>query len=210
MKQSKEHLQRWDDWNATGGPRYPHAKVIQFCFRKYPPEARAGAPVLDLGCGSGVNTVFLAREGFPVTAVDTSEVGLENTRKALQAEGLQADVRRCAIDELDFDDASFALVVSVGVLDSAGVEASRRALAGLPRLMRPGARGLFVFASSEDFRIVGDNACAAYGFTRPEVAAMFDVGFRTVHIDHYITTFENETSKSDEWLVTVRARHGEA
>jgi SAM-dependent methyltransferase len=194
----------WNEWNRTGGPRYPHEKVIQFCFRKYPPEVRADTPALDLGCGSGVHTAFLAREGFPVTAVDFSETGVANTRKRLAAEGLHADVRVAAIDALELPEARFALVVCVGVLDSAGPETSRRAVAALPRLMRPGGRGLFLFASSEDFRVLGDNRCRAYGYVRSEVADMFDVGFGTVHIDHYITTFENETSKSDDWLVTVQ------
>jgi SAM-dependent methyltransferase len=194
----------WETWNKGGGPRYPHEKVIQFCFRKYPPETRAGTPALDLGCGSGVHTVFLAREGWPTTGVDFAPAGLENARQLLAAVHLSAELRLAAIDALDFPDNAFGLIVCVGVLDSAGPDTSRRALAALPRVVRPGGRGFFLFASTEDFRIAGENPCGAYGFTRAEVADMFDVGFGTVHIDRYITTFENETSRSDEWLVTVQ------
>lgn len=26
----------WNEWNSSSGPKYPHEKVIQFCFRNYP------------------------------------------------------------------------------------------------------------------------------------------------------------------------------
>ncbi len=40
---------------------------------------RAGARVVELACGEGRNAVYLARQGFQVTAVDSSRVGLEKT-----------------------------------------------------------------------------------------------------------------------------------
>ncbi len=52
----------WNEWNNSGGPKYPHEKVIQFVFRNYPlpiseNEGRR-IDVLDLGCGNGVHTHF--------------------------------------------------------------------------------------------------------------------------------------------------------
>jgi SAM-dependent methyltransferase len=41
---------------------------------------------IDLGCGSGANSVFLAAHGFEVTAVDFSRAGLRKAhRRAVQA-----------------------------------------------------------------------------------------------------------------------------
>lgn len=53
--------------------------------------------VLELGCGTGTNAIFLAKAGFTVTAVDLSEAALQQARKkATQAEVsinfVQADV----------------------------------------------------------------------------------------------------------------------
>ncbi len=39
-----------------------------------------GAKVLDLGCGEGRNTLFLAENGLDVTAVDISEAGIAKLR----------------------------------------------------------------------------------------------------------------------------------
>ena len=36
---------------------------------------------LDIGCGTGVNAVWLAKQGWQVTAVDYSEVALEKGKR---------------------------------------------------------------------------------------------------------------------------------
>ncbi|MEL7210508.1 MAG: class I SAM-dependent methyltransferase, partial [Actinomycetota bacterium] len=43
---------------------------------------------LDLGAGEGRNAVWLAREGWEVTAVDFSEVGLATARRRAEAAGV--------------------------------------------------------------------------------------------------------------------------
>lgn len=58
----------------------------------------SGKTALDLACGEGRNSIFLARNGFEVTAVDISEVGLERGRK--RAQDLDLDI---AIVQADLD-----------------------------------------------------------------------------------------------------------
>lgn len=53
--------------------------------------------VLELGCGTGTNAIFLAERGFEVTAVDLSDEALLRARKKSEDKGLsitfhQADV----------------------------------------------------------------------------------------------------------------------
>lgn len=144
------HQALWDGWNETGGPRYPHAKVIQFCLRNYPPEARGATRALDLGCGSGVNSRFLAEQGFQCWGTDISPVGIANTQRLLQAHGLRAECQVAPIDRQPFADGAFDLVISIGVLDSAGPESAPSAIAEIRRLLRPGGRALLVFASDAD------------------------------------------------------------
>ncbi|NEO67393.1 MAG: class I SAM-dependent methyltransferase, partial [Moorea sp. SIO4G2] len=91
----------WNIWNESGGPKYPQEKVIQFCFRRFYPEIRSETKVLDLGCGSGVHCIFLAREGFQVTGTDISEIGVANTKEKLITLGLKADIYVEAADLLN-------------------------------------------------------------------------------------------------------------
>ena len=48
----------------------------------------AGKTVLDVGCGSGVLTVFVAPKSKHVTAVDINPEAVENTRQNCEAQGL--------------------------------------------------------------------------------------------------------------------------
>lgn len=46
---------------------------------------------LDLGCGEGRNAVWLAEQGWHVTAVDFSEAGLEKARQLARSRNVQVD-----------------------------------------------------------------------------------------------------------------------
>ena len=65
-------------------------------FIEYLPE---NAEVLDLGCGSGRDTVYLDEEGFSVTAMDGSSKMCE-----LASIHTGKDVLNLTIDEMGFDD----------------------------------------------------------------------------------------------------------
>jgi len=52
--------------------------------------------VLELGCGTGTNALFLAQAGFDVTAVDLSEVALKQARK-------KADAAKASINFIQSD-----------------------------------------------------------------------------------------------------------
>jgi SAM-dependent methyltransferase len=195
---------RWEEWNSWNVPSYPHAKVIQFCLRNYPKEVRSQVRALDLGCGSGVNTAFLAREGFPVTGTDLSTKGLENTRRRLLAAGLEAQLKLGGIDALDFAAESFDLIICVGVLDASGPVAAAAAVRESARLLALSGRGVFIFASERDHRLHGANEYGLSGYTRTEVEGFFAHGFATVLIDRYITTFGGGQTEANDWLVTVQ------
>lgn len=47
-----------------------------------------GAKILDLGCGEGRNALFLAEQGYDVTAVDISPSGIEKLQQIAQRRGL--------------------------------------------------------------------------------------------------------------------------
>jgi SAM-dependent methyltransferase len=195
----------WEDWNTRGGPRYPHEKVVQFCFRNFPRrEDRRNVKALDLGCGGGVHTAFLADEGFTVTGVDGAAAGIEATRARLLEKGLEATLQVQALDDLDLPAMEFGLVVCTGVLDAAGPRAAGAGIRRLPGSLHPGALGLFIFASHEDFRVTGSNDMRLHGYSRAEVERLFDGLFDRIWIDQYSTTYDGGIIRQVDWLVTVR------
>ena len=67
---------------------------------------------LELGCGEGQNSLWLARQGLRCTAIDISEAQLAYARQDAARAGLEVDFRRCAIEDFEAPGASFDLVTS--------------------------------------------------------------------------------------------------
>jgi SAM-dependent methyltransferase len=69
-----------------------------------------GASVLDVGCGSGMYTIRIAREAARVTALDISDVMLDILRKDAEARGLY-NIDYVRSEWMDFDvDTTFDIV----------------------------------------------------------------------------------------------------
>jgi 2-polyprenyl-3-methyl-5-hydroxy-6-metoxy-1,4-benzoquinol methylase len=101
-----------------------------------------GLDILDLGCGTGRFSRWLAAQGARVTGVDFSADTLELARRA---SGPDLHYRQGSVFELE-DVATCDLVFALGVLTVAcrGPEELRRALERMRRALRPGGRLLLV------------------------------------------------------------------
>jgi SAM-dependent methyltransferase len=64
---------------------------------------RFGGPVLELACGSGRLLAPLARAGFVVVGVDSSQAMLERARLRLERNGLQAQLIEQRLEALQLD-----------------------------------------------------------------------------------------------------------
>jgi arsenite methyltransferase len=102
----------------------------------------AGERVLDLGSGSGTDA-FVARSGVGdtghVVGVDFTDVQVERARRLAEDHG-HGNVQfvEASIDELPFDDGSFDVVISNGVINLSPVK--DRVFAEAARVLRPGGR----------------------------------------------------------------------
>ena len=72
--------------------------------------------ILDTGCGNGRWSYALSRLGAVVTAVDQSEYGLEATSRQCTEFPLLSAVKANLLDPLPFENGTFDLVWSFGVL----------------------------------------------------------------------------------------------
>ena len=98
-----------------------------------PPGSRA----LDLGCGAGFLAVAMARRGFSVDAIDSSQAMVELTRRTVATAG-RSDiaVARGDAGALGFPDASFDLVVAIAVLP--WVPHAEPVIDEIARVLKPG------------------------------------------------------------------------
>lgn len=79
-------------------------------------EEGRGKRVLEVGVGAGTDFVNWVRCGALATGVDLTEHGIALTRERLALEGLDADLRVADAENLPFEDETFDIVYSYGVL----------------------------------------------------------------------------------------------
>lgn len=70
--------------------------------------------VLDIGCGEGKDAVFLARNGYSVTAFDAAESGLEKASQLADKNGVHIDLFKADINDYRLKQ-DFDIVFSSGV-----------------------------------------------------------------------------------------------
>ena len=104
-----------------------------------------GMRVLDAGCGSGRNLVYLLKSGFEVCGVDESDGSMARTRQLATelAPHLPLDNFRVEpVERMSFADAGFDVVISSAVLHFARDEEQWQAMVSeMWRVLKPG--GIF-------------------------------------------------------------------
>ncbi len=105
---------------------------------------------VELGCGTGTNSVYLASRGFDITGMDCSPVALEQARKKAAAAGsdakfLEADLCRVNLQLEPFDFIfDRGCYHSVRRVDIAGF------LEALRQLSKPGTRYLMLAGNANE------------------------------------------------------------
>jgi SAM-dependent methyltransferase len=87
---SEEDRDRWDRRWGDGSHNEGDPPVW---LAELDAELPREGPALDLAAGAGRATLWLARRGLRVTALDVSAVGLERCRERAAREGLQVETR---------------------------------------------------------------------------------------------------------------------
>ncbi|WEF26201.1 tellurite resistance methyltransferase TehB [Klebsiella aerogenes] len=107
---------------------------------------------LDLGCGNGRNSLYLAANGYNVTAWDKNPMSIDNLETIRQAEGLenlQAAIKD--LNALSFD-GEYDFILSTVVLMFLEAKTIPGLIANMQRCTKPGGYNLIVAAmDTEDY-----------------------------------------------------------
>lgn len=72
----------WEEvHNGREWGKYPSEDIIRFIARNYYKKDRKNIKILDIGCGQGANTWYLANEKFNVYGFDGSESAIIKAKK---------------------------------------------------------------------------------------------------------------------------------
>ena len=108
--------------------------------------------ILDLGCGTGRHTIFLAKEGFTVYGVDISDSGLNVIKKAKSELDLKNIIlKKADMSSIPFEDEFFDAIVSTSVINHAKIREIERTFKEIERVLKK--KGLFILQviSPKDF-----------------------------------------------------------
>ncbi len=75
-------------------------------------DGRAAGRALDVGCGEGADAIWLAGQGWRVTATDISAVALDRARRAAQVAAVEVDWRLVDIADGPPEPGGFDLVTT--------------------------------------------------------------------------------------------------
>ncbi len=143
----------------------------------------AGA-ALDLGCGTGTNVIFLAKQGQQAIGLDFVPEAISKARQKAQKAGLAqraqfrvADVTQ--LNEMDLPPTGFAL--DMGCFHGLGSDGQRRYVEGLAKILVQGGR--YMLYTLDPRREAG----FSFGMQPEAVKAVFEPWFDIVRTERGTT-----------------------
>ena len=207
--------------------RYPNEQLIGFIagnFFRADAATRAKIKMLELGCGSGANLWFVAREGFDVTGIDFAPSGIALCQTMLDIWQVQAKLQLADMTALPFENSSFNVVFDVVSMQHLTLAQHAAALAEAHRCLQEGGQffsyhlaenGFIRQAVSEmvDERTVVDipsglplagNGQTCLLSTAIYLQLLTDVGFREISIEKQTRTYNSQSQTLEYLIVTAR------
>lgn len=163
-------------------------------------------PVLDAGCGTGENAMFLASKGHEVLGVDFTPLAIERAIAKASERGSSARFQVGDALELASLGQSFGTVIDCGLFHTFTDEQRPRYVAGLEAVVRPGGRVHILCFSDQEPPGQGPRRVS-----KQELRDAFAVGWEVVRIDEarFQTNDTPETRTFTPggprgWLATMR------
>ena len=129
-------------WDARfAGKDYYYGEAPAEFLRRASAWLAPGARVLSVADGEGRNSVWLAGQGFDVTAFDASPVALDKARALARRRGVRVEVHEAGTETWDWRPDAFDAVAAV-FIQFAAPDQRRAIFEGIARTLRPGGLAL--------------------------------------------------------------------
>ena len=201
--------------------KYPPEELVRFIARNYYSYPnRKDIKILVVGSGTGANLWYLTKEGFGVTGIDGSRVGVERAKKRLKEESLVVNIETGDVVALPFADNSFDCAIDNECIYANSYEDSRKIMSEIHRILKP--KGKFfsktfmagTYGDGKGKKIEGEKntyieLCEGalrkgYGiirFTDEEEIKDLYKDFNIESIDYVIRSEQNRKYEVKEWII---------
>lgn len=129
----------WDEVHN----RIDWVKDCDHCFSDFIEknfELNKNYTFLDLGCGVGACTTYLAKRNYKVIAVDVSSVAIQKLRNNLGFLTPNVDIRNLDVRTIDFPDKSLDCIVDVACLSSLTLDEANEIVKKAGKWLKPSGK----------------------------------------------------------------------
>lgn len=122
--------------------KYPYDDVVSFMLSNYR-ENKKSIKVLDLGCGTGNNLAFLAREGYDYYAIDYSPSAIEIVKETFDYFSLPIETHKLHIasfEKLPFEDDFFDVIIDRQSVGQNKYEVIENVVSEVKRTLKSGGK----------------------------------------------------------------------
>jgi len=106
--------------------------------------------VLELGCGTGTNSVWLAQQGFEVTGIDLAPLAVEQAKDRADATGVEVTFLAADLLNLPELPGPFEFFFDRGCYHAVRRSAPRQYAPAVAQRLVPGARGLVLAGNARE------------------------------------------------------------
>jgi ubiquinone/menaquinone biosynthesis C-methylase UbiE len=154
--------------------------------------------VLDLCCGAGTNTVYLAEKGFEVTAIDISRKAIAYAKEKAGHANVKIDFMIQSFVDLSFKDEKFDFVFDMGCFHHVEIVDRPKFITGVHRVLKKAGNYLLTCFSYK-------NGPAWNHFTEKQLISLFSDYFNIREIRH-VSSIEGDGVKRYFYTVWMKKK----
>ena len=140
--------------------------------------------ILDVGCGLGRNSIYLAKQGFELSGFDLSNHSVKQTIQKAKEQNVKLN-KFVVADMLSFpiEDNSFDSILAMNVISHTDLDGFKKILAEIKRTLKPEGEAYFTLGSKESFWFNNPNCTYVDDYTRIRVEDGPENGIPHFYID---------------------------
>ncbi len=194
LKQTWENVYEKGQWGE-----YPETQFITFVARNYyNVKDMSQIRFLDIGCGIGAATLFLAEKGFVVDAFDISENAVNLCRQRLKERGLNANVKVMDAKLISqLPDESYDCIFEISVLQYNPYNSIKEIIKNIHKKLKPNGK-FFGLMVADSIRLKAGTYGNVHFYTKEDLKELFN-GFKDLYIGY--VEQEHRTTKNRFWIV---------